>query len=107
MSISRRALLGMSGAGAALLVPRRARAQRGAQPDADPLDVRDDFPVTTERGVYLDTAYIGPTPIFDPDLPEENQPTLRGLALADEVLQKLYHDNAMRFLDRIGMKFDV
>jgi selenocysteine lyase/cysteine desulfurase len=61
MSITRRTLLQMSGAGA-LLVPGRVSAQGDAQPDADPLGVRADFPVTTERGVYLDAAYIGPTP---------------------------------------------
>jgi predicted TIM-barrel fold metal-dependent hydrolase len=52
-----------------------------------------------------ETAYIGPTPIFDPDLPADEQPTLRGLALPDEVLQKLYHDNAAAFLAKIGMGF--
>jgi predicted TIM-barrel fold metal-dependent hydrolase len=52
-----------------------------------------------------ETAYIGRTPIFDPDLPEENQPTLRGLALPDEVLQKVYHDNATRFLAQVGAGF--
>jgi hypothetical protein len=31
---------------------------------------------------------------------------LRGLALPDEVLQKLYHDNAERFLARAGMRFE-
>jgi hypothetical protein len=53
-----------------------------------------------------ETAYIGPSPIFDPDLPEDKQPQMRGLALPDEVLQKLYHDNAVRFLARIGAGFD-
>ena len=52
-----------------------------------------------------ETAYIGTTPILDPDLSAEHQPTLRGLALPDEVLQKLYHDNAARFLAKIGMGF--
>jgi predicted TIM-barrel fold metal-dependent hydrolase len=52
-----------------------------------------------------ETAYIGETPILDPDLPKENQPTLRGLALPDDVLQKLYHDNATSLLARIGMPF--
>jgi hypothetical protein len=50
-----------------------------------------------------ETAYVGPTPIFDPDLPEEQQPTLRGLALPDGVLQKLYHDNPVKYLARVGM----
>ena len=52
-----------------------------------------------------ETAYIGTTPILDPDLPVESQPTLRGLALPDEVLQKLYHDNGAKFLAKIGMNF--
>ncbi|HZL33702.1 MAG TPA: amidohydrolase family protein [Tepidisphaeraceae bacterium] len=52
-----------------------------------------------------ETAYIGPNPIFDPDLPADRQPELRGLALPDEVLQKLYHDNAARFLARLGVQF--
>jgi len=53
-----------------------------------------------------ETAYIGGSPIFDPDLGPENQPTVRGLALSDGVLQKLYHDNAEKFLTRVGMRFD-
>jgi predicted TIM-barrel fold metal-dependent hydrolase len=52
-----------------------------------------------------ETGYVGPCPIFDPDLPRDHQPTLRGLALPDEVLQKLYHDNAAKFLRQIGMSF--
>ena len=52
-----------------------------------------------------ETAYIGPNPIFDPDLPPDRQPTLRGLALPDDVLQKLYHDNPTRLLAKIGMPF--
>jgi hypothetical protein len=50
-----------------------------------------------------ETAYVGPTPIFDPDLPEDQQPELRGLALPDAVLQKIYHDNPVRFLAKVGM----
>lgn len=52
-----------------------------------------------------ETAYIGPTPIYDPDLPEDRQPILRGLALPDQTLQKLYHDNATELLTKIGMTF--
>jgi predicted TIM-barrel fold metal-dependent hydrolase len=52
-----------------------------------------------------ETAYIGQTPILDPDLPRESQPVLRGLALPDEVLQKLYHDNAVKLLARVGVAF--
>ncbi len=54
-----------------------------------------------------ETAYIGPNPILDPDLPPDNQPPIRGLALPDEVLQKLYHDNAIQFLAKIGMSFEA
>lgn len=49
-----------------------------------------------------ETAYIGPSPIFDPDLPEDRQPVMRGLALPDECIQKLYHDNAIRLLSTVG-----
>ena len=59
----------------------------------------------THRKLW-ETAYIGPNPILDPDLPPDQQPMLRGLALPDEVLQKLYHDNATKFLDRLGVSFD-
>src|SRR5687768_9535624 len=61
MSITRRTLLRLSGAGA-LLSPLRLGAQRRTQIATDPLGVRADFPITHERGVYLDSAYIGPTP---------------------------------------------
>jgi predicted TIM-barrel fold metal-dependent hydrolase len=50
-----------------------------------------------------ETAYVGPSPIFDPDLKEEEQPEMRGLALPDTVLQKLYHDNAVKMLARLGL----
>ena len=33
------------------------------------------------------------------------QPMLRGLALPDDVLQKLYHDNAIKLLARVGTSF--
>ncbi|MFN4244319.1 MAG: amidohydrolase family protein [Tepidisphaerales bacterium] len=52
-----------------------------------------------------ETNYIGPTNIRDPDLPEEAQPTLRGLGLPSEVLQKIYHDNAQRLLASVGAAF--
>jgi len=52
-----------------------------------------------------DTAYQGPAPIMDPDLPPENQPALRGLALPDDVLQKFYHDNGVKLLARVGISF--
>jgi hypothetical protein len=52
-----------------------------------------------------ETAYNGPSPIFDPDLKEEEQPILRGLALPDDVIQKVYHDNAVKLLGRVGIRF--
>jgi hypothetical protein len=52
-----------------------------------------------------ETAYVGPGPIFDPDLPESEQPVMRGLALPDNVLQKIYHDNAIQFLAELGLSF--
>jgi predicted TIM-barrel fold metal-dependent hydrolase len=57
----------------------------------------------THRKLW-ETAYVGQSPIFDPDLSAENQPILRGLALPDEVLQKLYHDNAEKLMERGGMR---
>lgn len=52
-----------------------------------------------------DTAYIGPCPIVDPDLPADQQPMMRGLALPDQTLQRIYHDNATNLLARLGMTF--
>lgn len=52
-----------------------------------------------------ETAYIGVNPILDPDVPEDQQPTLRGLALPDEVLQALYHDNGIKMLAKAGVTF--
>jgi len=45
-----------------------------------------------------ETAFVGDSPIADPDLPPDNQPTLRGLCLPDPVLQKLYRENAVRLM---------
>jgi selenocysteine lyase/cysteine desulfurase len=63
MSMTRRALLGMATAGVATA---RTHARAGTPPigapGPDPLGVRDAFPVTAEKGVYLDSAYIGPVP---------------------------------------------
>jgi hypothetical protein len=50
-----------------------------------------------------ETAYVGPSPIFDPDLPEDHQPMLRGLALPDAVVQKMYHDNPVKHLAKLGL----
>jgi predicted TIM-barrel fold metal-dependent hydrolase len=50
-----------------------------------------------------ETAYTGPSPIVDPDLDKDHQPVLRGLALPDETLQKLYHDNATQLLASVGV----
>ena len=52
-----------------------------------------------------ETAFTGPSPIYDPDLPDDQQPVLRGLALPDAVLQKMYHDNAIEFLGKLGLSF--
>ncbi|MDW8263660.1 MAG: amidohydrolase family protein, partial [Phycisphaerales bacterium] len=50
-----------------------------------------------------ESDYVGESPIFDPDLPSDQQPTLRGLALPESVLQKLYHDNVCRLLQAVGV----
>lgn len=49
-----------------------------------------------------ETAYIGPSPILDPDLSEADQPVMHGLALPDDVLQKIYHDNIVKVMEWIG-----
>ena len=54
-----------------------------------------------------ETAYVGPSPVLDPDLPPGEVVTLRGLALPDDVLQKIYRDNAVRILGRYGVRFDA
>jgi hypothetical protein len=51
-----------------------------------------------------ETDYVGPSPIFDPDLPKDQQPTLRGLQLPADVLQKMYHDNVVKLLERVGVR---
>jgi predicted TIM-barrel fold metal-dependent hydrolase len=53
-----------------------------------------------------ESNYSGPNPILDPDLPPDRQPELRGLSLPPDVLQKLYHDNAVKLLARVGVSFD-
>ncbi|HEX8913676.1 MAG TPA: amidohydrolase family protein, partial [Humisphaera sp.] len=53
-----------------------------------------------------ETAYTGPSPIIDPDVPADQQPVVRGLALPDAVLQKIYHDNAQQLLRRVGAAFE-
>jgi predicted TIM-barrel fold metal-dependent hydrolase len=53
-----------------------------------------------------ETDYTGPCPILDPDLPPDKQPTMHGLALPDDVLQKIYHDNAVKLLASVGVKFE-
>jgi predicted TIM-barrel fold metal-dependent hydrolase len=52
-----------------------------------------------------ETDYAGPSPILDPDLPADSQPQLQGLALPAEVLQKIYHDNAIKLLALVGVRF--
>ena len=51
-----------------------------------------------------ETAYNDTTPIFDPDLPVDRQPRLHGLALPDQVIQKIYHDNATNLMSKVGVK---
>ena len=51
-----------------------------------------------------ETANQTRSPIADPDASEGGSPMLRGLALPDEVLEKIYHDNAMRLLGRVGAR---
>ncbi len=53
-----------------------------------------------------ETANAVPSPIVDPDLPSDRQPTLRGLALPDSVLQKMYHDNIYRLMAAVGDNLD-
>lgn len=55
----------------------------------------------------METAYIGESPILDPDLPADRQPVMRGLALPDAVLQKIYHDNAVTLLGRVGVALET
>ena len=95
--------------------PRRGARVLHPQPGPHPLRLRPGQrrrprlrlprqPLVGHRKLW-ETAYIGPSPIFDPDLPAEQQPDLRGLALSDGVLQKLYHDNAIKLLARVGTSF--
>lgn len=53
-----------------------------------------------------ETAYVGQSPIADPDAPDGQPPQLRGLALPDETLQKLYRDNAIALLRRVGVELE-
>ena len=72
MALTRRAFLGGVSAAAALnglpgtalsaaVVPGRKSDRRFPATSDDPLDVRDDFPVV-ENAIYLDSAYITPSP---------------------------------------------
>jgi selenocysteine lyase/cysteine desulfurase len=61
MKISRRGFLGVTPAAAAASC-RAFSGVRSAPADDDPLGVRADFPVTRE-GIYLDSAYITPSPV--------------------------------------------
>lgn len=51
-----------------------------------------------------ETAYNDTTPIYDPDLPADRQPRLHGLALPDQVIQKIYHDNAANLMKKVGVR---
>lgn len=50
-----------------------------------------------------ETAYNDQSNISDPDV-TDGPPMLRGLALPDDVLQKLYRENVMKFLGRVGVE---
>jgi hypothetical protein len=49
-----------------------------------------------------ETSYNGPSPISDPDLPADKQVTVHGLALPTDVLQKIYRDNVVKMMGRVG-----
>jgi hypothetical protein len=53
-----------------------------------------------------ETAYNDQSPIYDPDLPADSQVQMHGLALPDEVLQKIYHDNVVAMMARVGVRFE-
>jgi predicted TIM-barrel fold metal-dependent hydrolase len=53
-----------------------------------------------------ESDYSGPSPIADPDVKGDDLPLLRGLALPADVLQKIYHDNAIKLLGRVGVKLE-
>jgi predicted TIM-barrel fold metal-dependent hydrolase len=50
-----------------------------------------------------ETSYEGESPIRDSDVPGGGVVRLRGLHLPPEVLQKLYHDNAVRYLRELNV----
>ena len=54
---------------------------------------------------FWETARTGPSPIHDPEVPDDAQPVIRGLALPDQTLQYLYHTNAATLLSRLGASF--
>jgi hypothetical protein len=53
-----------------------------------------------------ESDYDGPSPISDPDAPD-GEPVLRGLELPRKVLVKLYRENVLRLLSRVGVVPDV
>jgi hypothetical protein len=53
----------------------------------------------------FETAFIGTSPIRDPDV-EGGRVTIRGLALPDGVLEKIYHTNIRRLLQLVGVDLD-
>ena len=71
-----------------------------------------DFPFCSDRcrildlGKWASGGYVISSPIHDPDLPAGQEPMIRGLALPDQVLQNLYHDNAVEFLAKVGAGFE-
>lgn len=53
-----------------------------------------------------ESEYRGTTPIYDSDLAVDDQPALNGLALPPAVIQKLYRDNAVNFMRRMGVEIE-
>jgi len=54
----------------------------------------------------FETDYDGPSNIFDPDLPEERQPKIRGINLPEDLLQKIYRDNSVALMRRVGVELE-
>ncbi|MFT3785230.1 MAG: amidohydrolase family protein [Tepidisphaeraceae bacterium] len=54
----------------------------------------------------FETGYADVTPILDPDLPDDQQPVLRGLALPGPTLQLLYRENARALMGKVGVTIE-
>jgi selenocysteine lyase/cysteine desulfurase len=63
MPLDRRSLLAAAIGASALAHTAKAQAVQAAQASAaDPLGVRGDFPITSAKGIFLNTAYSAPVP---------------------------------------------